>query len=163
MSRPSKADCAGEPCVQKFTATSRDESSCGGDGDVGHPRAQVGRLSQQRGLEILALIFQHSEQDYLKQSWRQTLSNIMATPSDKADIPLQRFQGLYIKVDTPKGRLDFPPTCVRHGGAYVAIGRGVFATKVIPAKTVIEVCPVLILGLEENKTHIEHTSLYHYT
>lgn len=48
-------------------------------------------------------------------------------------------------------------------GADVESGRGVFSTHVIPAKTVIEVCPVLILGLAENKTHIEHTSLYHYT
>jgi hypothetical protein len=52
---------------------------------------------------------------------------------------------------------------MRHGEADIGIGRGVFSTEVIPAKTVIEVCPVLILGLEENKTHIEHTSLYHYT
>ncbi|KAF1928717.1 protein methyltransferase [Didymella exigua CBS 183.55] len=68
----------------------------------------------------------------------------MATPTNKSDVPLQRFPNLYIKVDTPKGR-------------------GVFSTEVIPAKTVIEVCPVLVLGLEENETHIEHTSLYHYT
>ncbi|KZM20665.1 uncharacterized protein EKO05_0007200 [Ascochyta rabiei] len=68
----------------------------------------------------------------------------MATPSSKSDVPLQRCPDLYIKVDTPKGR-------------------GVYATKTIPAKTVIDVCPVLILGLDENKTHIEHTSLYHYT
>ncbi|KAF2266685.1 protein methyltransferase [Lojkania enalia] len=42
-------------------------------------------------------------------------------------------------------------------------GRGVFATSHIPAKTIIDVCPVLVLGLEENVKHIEHTSLYHYT
>jgi hypothetical protein len=42
-------------------------------------------------------------------------------------------------------------------------GRGVFATKDIAAKTVIEVCPALLLGLNENKEHIERTSLYHYT
>lgn len=68
----------------------------------------------------------------------------MATPLSKSDIPLQRCPDLYIKVDTPKGR-------------------GVYATKTIPAKTIIDVCPVLILGLEENKAHIEHTSLFHYT
>lgn len=44
-----------------------------------------------------------------------------------------------------------------------SIGRGVFATKDIPAKTIIDVCPVLVLGHEENIDHIEHTSLYHYT
>ncbi|KAL1797432.1 hypothetical protein ACET3X_004038 [Alternaria dauci] len=60
------------------------------------------------------------------------------------DIPLQRYPYLVIKVNTPKGR-------------------GVFATKDIPAQTVIDICPVLILGIEENKKHIENTSLYHYT
>lgn len=49
------------------------------------------------------------------------------------------------------------------GGADQSTGRGVFATEIIPAKTVIEVCPVLVLGLDENKKHIEYTSLYHYT
>jgi hypothetical protein len=49
------------------------------------------------------------------------------------------------------------------GGADQSTGRGVFATEIIPAKTVIEVCPVLVLGLNENKKHIEYTSLYHYT
>jgi hypothetical protein len=39
----------------------------------------------------------------------------------------------------------------------------VFATKDIPAKAVIDTCPVLVLGLEENKQHVEQTSLYHYT
>jgi hypothetical protein len=49
------------------------------------------------------------------------------------------------------------------GRANQSTGRGVFATEIIPAKTVIEVCPVLVLGLNENKEHIEYTSLYHYT
>ncbi|OAL48755.1 SET domain-containing protein [Pyrenochaeta sp. DS3sAY3a] len=64
--------------------------------------------------------------------------------SEINDIPLQRWPHLIIKNDTPKGR-------------------GVFSTKDIPAKTIIDVCPVLILGLQENKDYIEHTSLYHYT
>jgi len=42
-------------------------------------------------------------------------------------------------------------------------GRGVFATQLIPSKTTIDTCPALVLGLEENVKHIEHTSLYHYT
>ncbi|KAF2635983.1 SET domain-containing protein [Massarina eburnea CBS 473.64] len=61
-----------------------------------------------------------------------------------SDIPLQRCPDLIIKSDTPKGR-------------------GVFATKHIPAKTVVDICSVLVLGLEENVKHIEHTSLFHYT
>lgn len=43
------------------------------------------------------------------------------------------------------------------------VGRGVFAGRDIPAGTVIDVCPVLILDPQENKDHIEKTSLYHYT
>ncbi|OCL13884.1 SET domain-containing protein [Glonium stellatum] len=42
-------------------------------------------------------------------------------------------------------------------------GRGVFAAKDIPARTVLDVCPVLVLDIEENEKHIKHTSLYHYT
>ncbi|KAH7379992.1 hypothetical protein BKA66DRAFT_420293 [Pyrenochaeta sp. MPI-SDFR-AT-0127] len=68
----------------------------------------------------------------------------MESKSKSSNIPLQRCPDLIIKRDTPKGR-------------------GVFATRIIPATTVIDVCPVLVLGLEENKIHIEHTSLYHYT
>ncbi|CAO2658748.1 Nn.00g064710.m01.CDS01 [Neocucurbitaria sp. VM-36] len=68
----------------------------------------------------------------------------MGVVNEKSDIPLQRCPDLVIKSDTPKGR-------------------GVFAAKDIPARTILDVCPALVLGLEENKAHIEHTSLYHYT
>ncbi|ORY03938.1 hypothetical protein BCR34DRAFT_573085 [Clohesyomyces aquaticus] len=68
----------------------------------------------------------------------------MGLASDQQPIPLQRCPGLVVVSDTPKGR-------------------GIFATKDIPAKTIIDVCPVLVLGLDENVKHIEHTSLYHYT
>ncbi|KAF2127128.1 SET domain-containing protein [Dothidotthia symphoricarpi CBS 119687] len=59
-------------------------------------------------------------------------------------IPLHRCPDLEIKLDTPKGR-------------------GVFATKDIPAKTVVDVCTVLVLGLEENALYVGRTALYHYT
>ncbi|KAF2184353.1 protein methyltransferase [Zopfia rhizophila CBS 207.26] len=68
----------------------------------------------------------------------------MGIASDRSHIPLQRCADLVIVSDTPKGR-------------------GVFASRNIPAKTVIDVCPVLVLGVEENENHIKHTSLYHYT
>ncbi|KAL2355623.1 hypothetical protein BJ546DRAFT_638463 [Cryomyces antarcticus] len=42
-------------------------------------------------------------------------------------------------------------------------GRGVFAAQDIPARTVVDVCPVLVLDVEENANHIEQTALYHYT
>ncbi|PSN63951.1 protein methyltransferase [Corynespora cassiicola Philippines] len=68
----------------------------------------------------------------------------MGPASNDSRVPLQRCPDLEIISDTPKGR-------------------GVFATRDIAAKTLIDVCPVLVLGLEENVKHIEHTSLYHYT
>ncbi|KAF2196738.1 protein methyltransferase [Delitschia confertaspora ATCC 74209] len=59
-------------------------------------------------------------------------------------IPLRRCADLVIITDTPKGR-------------------GVFASKSIPARTILDICPVLVLGIEENENHIKKTSLYHYT
>ncbi|EON62765.1 hypothetical protein W97_01990 [Coniosporium apollinis CBS 100218] len=63
---------------------------------------------------------------------------------NSAPIALQRCGGLILVSDTPKGR-------------------GVFASKDIPARTVIDTCPVLVLGIEENDTYVKHTVLYHYT
>ncbi|KAI4735362.1 hypothetical protein E4T50_14115, partial [Aureobasidium sp. EXF-12298] len=40
---------------------------------------------------------------------------------------------------------------------------GVFAAARIPAYTVLETCPVLVLDPTENKEHIEKTELFHYT
>ncbi len=40
-------------------------------------------------------------------------------------------------------------------------GRGVFTSKAIPADTVIEISPVLVLSIKERKA-IEETKLYHY-
>ncbi|KAF2736372.1 SET domain-containing protein [Polyplosphaeria fusca] len=65
-------------------------------------------------------------------------------PHSKPHISLQRCPDLVLISDTPKGR-------------------GVFATSRIPKKAVLDVCPVLVLGLEENARHIEKTTLYHYT
>lgn len=42
-------------------------------------------------------------------------------------------------------------------------GRGVFASSPIPAHSVLETCPVLILDPQENKEHIEKTEMFHYT
>ncbi|KAI9680583.1 MAG: hypothetical protein M1817_004023 [Caeruleum heppii] len=41
--------------------------------------------------------------------------------------------------------------------------RGVYATADIPAKTVIETSPVIVLDPLENQQHVEHTQLLHYT
>lgn len=40
-------------------------------------------------------------------------------------------------------------------------GRGVFTSKKIPADTIIEISPLLVLSAKERKT-IEETKLYHY-
>ncbi|RMZ66169.1 histone lysine methyltransferase set7 [Pyrenophora seminiperda CCB06] len=72
------------------------------------------------------------------------LLRIMHDPPGHGHVKLQRCPDLVIKSDTPKGR-------------------GVFATSNIGAGTIIDICPVLVLGIEENKEHIEKTSLYHYT
>lgn len=42
-------------------------------------------------------------------------------------------------------------------------GRGVFAAARIPAHTIVETCPVLVLDPTENKNHVEKTELFHYT
>ncbi|RFU36104.1 hypothetical protein B7463_g167, partial [Scytalidium lignicola] len=59
-------------------------------------------------------------------------------------IQLKREEGLLLVMDTPKGR-------------------GIFAGKDIPARTVLEVCPVLVLDPVENEKHIRKTNLYNYT
>ncbi|THW63875.1 protein methyltransferase, partial [Aureobasidium pullulans] len=41
--------------------------------------------------------------------------------------------------------------------------RGVFAAARIPAHTIVETCPVLVLDPTENKNHVEKTELFHYT
>ncbi|KAH0137778.1 hypothetical protein KCU67_g15660, partial [Aureobasidium melanogenum] len=53
-------------------------------------------------------------------------------------VPLTRFFDIKLVLDTPKGR-------------------GVFAAARIPAHTILETCPVLVLDPTENKEHIEKT------
>jgi hypothetical protein len=45
----------------------------------------------------------------------------------------------------------------------VISGRGVFAGKDIPSRTVLEVSPVLVLDPAENEEYIKKTDLYNYT
>lgn len=59
-------------------------------------------------------------------------------------IALKRADGLMLVMNTPKGR-------------------GVFASRDIPARTVLEVSPVLVLDPVENEEHVRHTDLYNYT
>ncbi|KAJ8060010.1 hypothetical protein OCU04_011621 [Sclerotinia nivalis] len=59
-------------------------------------------------------------------------------------IPLSRSSSLTLILNTPKGR-------------------GIFASQPIPAHSILEVCPVLVLDPAENENHIRKTELYHYT
>ena len=65
-------------------------------------------------------------------------------PENCQPVKLQRASGLTLIANTPKGR-------------------GVFASERIPARTVIEVCPVLILDPKDAGNHISKTMLDHYT
>jgi hypothetical protein len=65
-------------------------------------------------------------------------------PENSQPVKLQRATGLTLVANTPKGR-------------------GVFASERIPARTVIEVCPVLILDPKDAGNHISKTMLDHYT
>ncbi|EPE36879.1 SET [Glarea lozoyensis ATCC 20868] len=71
-------------------------------------------------------------------------SDSMVSGKESDKIPLTRADGLVLVLDTPKGR-------------------GVFANKDIPGRSVIEVCPVLVLDPVENEEYIRKTELYHYT
>ena len=64
--------------------------------------------------------------------------------SKEDQIPLQRCPQLSLITSTAKGR-------------------GVFASQHIPARTIIETCPVVILDPTETREHIEKTTLNHYT
>ncbi|KAL1586659.1 hypothetical protein WHR41_04469 [Cladosporium halotolerans] len=59
-------------------------------------------------------------------------------------IPLQRCPHLSIKYTPEKGR-------------------GVFATAPLPAHTILDTSPVLVLSPTSTATHISHTELNHYT
>ncbi|KAI5813408.1 hypothetical protein BZA77DRAFT_321454 [Pyronema omphalodes] len=59
-------------------------------------------------------------------------------------IPLQQSSSLALVLDTPRGR-------------------GIFATRPIPAGSVIDTAPVIILPLSDFDNHIQHTTLLHYS
>ncbi|KXL41409.1 hypothetical protein M433DRAFT_140434 [Acidomyces richmondensis BFW] len=59
-------------------------------------------------------------------------------------LTLERFAKISLRTNTPKGR-------------------GVFAGAHIASGTIIDTCPVLVLDATESSTHVEKTSLSHYT
>ncbi|RDW91525.1 hypothetical protein BP5796_02690 [Coleophoma crateriformis] len=73
------------------------------------------------------------------------MGSLAAVDVDRVEgVPLLRAPGLLLVMDTPKGR-------------------GVFAGRYIPAHTLLEVCPVLVLDPVENEQHVRKTDLYNYT
>jgi hypothetical protein len=46
---------------------------------------------------------------------------------------------------------------------FILPGRGVFASRLIPAGTVIDISPVLVFPNQEVDEHASHTMLQHYT
>lgn len=73
-------------------------------------------------------------------------------------VSLDRAAGLVLVSNTPKGNAEGRLEEVIH----LLLGRGVFATRRIPAKTVVEICPVLVFPAQDFRT-IEDTLLNHYT
>lgn len=70
---------------------------------------------------------------------------------------LQQFNSIHLNhppTQFPQPNITNPP---------IPTGRGVFASQDIPARTVLEVCPVLVLDPSENENYVRKTELYHYT
>lgn len=72
------------------------------------------------------------------------MSSIKQPAKQIEGIPMIRSTHLMLVMNTPKGR-------------------GVFASEDIPARSILEVSPVLVLNPKENEEHIRKTNLYNYT
>lgn len=96
------------------------------------------------GRESCATSTQKKIQDVPKSAAENSTTNPPKHENPQQPIKLQRASGLTLVSHTPKGR-------------------GVFASQLIPAKTIIEVCPVLILDPADAGNHISKTMLDHYT
>ena len=96
------------------------------------------------GRESCATSTQKKIQDVPNSTAENSTTNPPKHENPQKPIKLQRASGLTLISNTPKGR-------------------GVFASHFIPAKTVIEVCPVLILDPADAGNHISKTMLDHYT
>jgi hypothetical protein len=83
--------------------------------------------------------------------------------------PLLRTDGLVLISNTVKGprHVMYPfRTCYSGSDLFSGSplpGRGVFASRPIPAGTVIDVSPVLVFSDDETNNHISKTCLDHYT
>ena len=87
----------------------------------------------------------------------------MVVPSPVHDdaVALNRALGIGIVMDTPKG----PVTRLLLGlfnADLDSVGRGIVATKDIPARTIVETSPVLVLPVQDLKA-LKSTLLNHYT
>lgn len=85
----------------------------------------------------------------------------------QSSIPVVRADGLVLVLNTPKGEhlqnfLLQSPGCLSQN-VLNNLGRGLYACKDIPAHTVIDIAPVLVLDPVENEHHVKKTQLYNYT
>ena len=70
---------------------------------------------------------------------------------------------LSLILDTPKGKQHGHDLCLNYTKTNKLTGRGVFAKRDIQLGEILDVSPVLVLPIDENRQYIEKTVLYHYT
>lgn len=98
--------------------------------------------------------------------FRAALQTMIAeTPASGDGVQLERAAGLLLFLDTPKGIQSRPYFCYYSSRLRLTDsdpGRGVFAAEDIPAQTIIETCPALVLPPKDLDA-IRSTELNHYT
>lgn len=88
---------------------------------------------------------------------------ISGSRSNDIVVALNRASGLVMVMDTPKGLIIIHNARIAvDANAKTIIGRGIFATKDIPADSVVEISPVLIMPMQDLDA-LKSTLLIHYT
>ena len=88
---------------------------------------------------------------------------ISGSPSNNDVVALNRASGLVVVMDTPKGLVIIHNARIAaHANAKTIVGRGIFAGKDIPAGSVVETSPVLIMPMQDLDA-LKSTLLNHYT
>ena len=89
---------------------------------------------------------------------------ISGSPSNNDVVALNRASGLVVVMDTPKGLVIIhnASRIAAEADAKTIVGRGIFAAKDIPARSVVETSPVLIMPMQD-LDGLKSTLLNHYT
>lgn len=88
---------------------------------------------------------------------------ISGSPSNNDVVPLNRASGLVVVMDTPKGLVIIHNARIAaDADAKTIVGRGIFAAKDIPARSIVETSPVLIMPMQDLDA-LKSTLLNHYT